>query len=97
MYLFSQSPDWAQHGICGRAVLIDLVRYYEAKSSEGKLPYDPWTSHPITVKEIEACAKEQGVTFQHADILLLRVGFMKKWYKVTDQERGLLPGDGEKL
>ncbi|KAF9024178.1 hypothetical protein BDZ89DRAFT_1162359 [Hymenopellis radicata] len=45
--------NWASHGICGRGVLLDLVRFYTA---DGKpLPYDPWTSHPISVKELQAC------------------------------------------
>ncbi|KAL1706307.1 hypothetical protein EV121DRAFT_289636 [Schizophyllum commune] len=69
--------NWAEHGICGRGVLLDLVRFY---TEGGKpLPYDPWTAHPIPVADLEACAKKQGVTFREGDILLLRVGFIKKW------------------
>ena len=57
--------DWAQHGISGRAVFLDLYRYYTSpKSDQGApspLPYDPWTSHSITVPELEACARAQGL------------------------------------
>ncbi|KAJ8519226.1 hypothetical protein ONZ45_g3791 [Pleurotus djamor] len=62
--------NWAQHGICGRGVLLDLVAFF---TSSGKpLPYDPWSTHPITVAELEACAKFQGTSFRQGDILLLR-------------------------
>ncbi|KAF9009694.1 hypothetical protein BDQ17DRAFT_1348649, partial [Cyathus striatus] len=72
--------DWATHGICGRGVLLDLVRYH---TLNGKvLPYDPWTSHGISVGELEACAAHQGVSFRAGDILLLRVGFIQKYYRV---------------
>ncbi|PFH53529.1 hypothetical protein AMATHDRAFT_73341 [Amanita thiersii Skay4041] len=76
--------NWAKHGICGRGVLLDLVGYY-TKSGDA-LPYDPWSSHPITVTELEACAKHQGVTFRRGDILLIRVGFIQKFYASTPEE-----------
>lgn len=83
--------DWASHGICGRGVLLDLVRFYTA---DGKpLPYDPWTSHPISVKELQACAKKQGVQFRVGDVLILRVGFMSKFYEESQEGRDAL---GEK-
>ena len=87
--------DWAQHGISGRAVLLDMVRFF---TKDGKpLPYDPWASHAITVPEIEACAREQGVTFQKADILLLRVGFTKRYYESSQAEKDALVNKPETL
>ncbi|KAH9890456.1 hypothetical protein C8Q73DRAFT_792907 [Cubamyces lactineus] len=83
--------NWAQHGICGRGVLLDLVKYYEEK--HGKLPYDPITTHAIPLADILDCAKKQGVTFRKADILILRVGFMKRFNGATEAERNSL---GEK-
>jgi hypothetical protein len=62
-------------GICGRGVLIDLVKFY-TESGTKPLPYDPWTSHSIPVKDIEAAAKEEHIEFRQGDILLLRLGFM---------------------
>ena len=66
-----------------------MVRFY---TEDGKkpLPYDPWTTHPIPAEDLEACAKQQGVTFRRGDILLLRVGFTQKWYSVTRAEREAL-------
>ncbi|KAJ3476771.1 hypothetical protein NLI96_g10931 [Meripilus lineatus] len=80
--------NWSQHGICGRGVLIDLVSYYE--KNKGALPYDPWTTHPIPLQDILDCAKSQGVTFEQADILLLRVGFIQKYNSTTQETRDSL-------
>ncbi|KAI0713746.1 hypothetical protein C8Q76DRAFT_469319 [Earliella scabrosa] len=77
--------NWAQHGICGRGVLLDLVKYYT--DLHGKLPYDPITTHPIPVTDIIQCAEVQGITFRQGDILLLRAGFMQRFYGATQEER----------
>lgn len=88
------SLDWANHGICGRGVFLDVVRYYTANGEA--LPYDPWTSHPITVAELEDIAKKQGVAFRQGDILLLRVGFIQKYYASTNEAKADLRGGSEK-
>ncbi|KAJ7184608.1 hypothetical protein C8R46DRAFT_1064624 [Mycena filopes] len=76
--------NWADHGICGRGVLLDLVKFL---SKDGVLPYDPMETHAITVPELEACAKAQEVTFRRGDILILRVGFIKKYSEVSQEVR----------
>ncbi|KAI0339748.1 hypothetical protein BDW22DRAFT_1431625 [Trametopsis cervina] len=86
--------NWAQHGICGRGVLLDLVEFY-TESGEKPLPYDPWATHPIPVSDLEACARKQGVTFKQGDILLLRVGFTQKFYAASEVERDSLGGKPE--
>ncbi|KAF8889810.1 putative cyclase-domain-containing protein [Infundibulicybe gibba] len=85
--------NWADHGICGRGVLLDVVRYYTGGTAP--LPYDPWSTHAITVAELEACAKKQGVTFRQGDILLLRVGFIQKYYESSQETRDALPNKPE--
>lgn len=87
--------DWSQHGICGRGVLLDLVSYF--KELHGKLPYDPWTTHPILLQDILGCAKKQDVTFRQGDILLLRVGFIQKYYITTQEDRDSLAKKPETL
>ncbi|KAF9265996.1 hypothetical protein L218DRAFT_971848 [Marasmius fiardii PR-910] len=90
--------NWAEHGICGRGVLIDLVHYYTATAPgapERKLPYDPWSTHGFTVKELEAVAAKQGVQFRQGDILLIRAGFIKKYQDSTQEERDALAGKPE--
>ena len=86
VFLRIPRADWAQHGIVGRGVLLDLVKFF---TEDGKkpLPYDPWQTHAITVQDLEACAKAEGVTFRQGDILLLRVGWIRKWYSVSQAER----------
>ncbi|CAL1708206.1 unnamed protein product [Somion occarium] len=85
--------NWAQHGICGRGVFLDLVKHYTA---DGKpLPYDPWAAHPIPLRDIEDCAKMQGVEFRQGDILILRVGFIQRYTMATPEERSTLSGKPE--
>lgn len=86
--------DWAQHGICGRGVFLDLVHFFTEGGAK-PLPYDPWTTHAITLADLEACAKKEGVTFRQGDILILRVGWMRKWYAATQVERESLGGKSE--
>ncbi|EKM56139.1 uncharacterized protein PHACADRAFT_196192 [Phanerochaete carnosa HHB-10118-sp] len=81
--------NWAKHGICGRGVLLDMVRFYTEDGAK-PLPYDPWTTHAIPASDLEACAKKEGITFKTGDILILRVGFTQKWYSVTREDREAL-------
>jgi len=94
-FTFLPSIDWATHGICGRGVLLDLVAYHTKNG--GNLPYDPWTTHAITVADLEAVARSQNVQFRTGDILLLRVGFIQKYYKVATEERNALASRPETL
>jgi kynurenine formamidase len=64
-----------------RGVLLDMVRY---KKAEAKGHLDQ--GYAITIEDLEACAKAQGVTFQSGDALLLRTGWVPHWYK-TPAER----------
>lgn len=82
--------DWATHGICGRGVLLDLVSHQTSLTANKTLPYDPWATHAISVADLEACAKAQGVKFRRGDILILRVGFIKKYYEASQAERDAL-------
>ncbi|KAF7295847.1 hypothetical protein HMN09_01128000 [Mycena chlorophos] len=84
--------NWANHGICGRGVLLDLVEFL---SKNGVLPYDPWTTHAFTVAELEACAKAQGVSFRRGDILIIRAGFTRKYYESSQELRDSLRGKPE--
>jgi hypothetical protein len=76
---------------------LDLVSYHTSRSEDKTLPYDPWTTHGITVPELEARASAQGVKFRRGDILILRVGFIKKYYEVSQSERDALQSKPETL
>ena len=87
--------DWSNHGICGRGVLLDLVEYYTASGGGAGLPYDPWSPHAFSVADLKACAEKQGVTFREADILILRVGFIQKYYAADNDAKVALSGGPE--
>ena len=72
---------WAQHGIVGRGVLIDAVRYYEGLQE----PLDPTKKKPLGGAELEACSASQGVTLKEGDILLLRTGWLP-WFSGLDAD-----------
>jgi len=62
---------YAEAGIVGRGVLLDVARHLEA---EGR-PIDPRTSYEIGVEDLEATARRQNVEFADGDILLVRTGW----------------------
>ncbi|KAI0032709.1 hypothetical protein K488DRAFT_85615 [Vararia minispora EC-137] len=66
---------WAQHGISGRGVLLDVARHYSMAGNTP--PYDPFRRYEISSATLEACARDQGVVFRPGDILLLRTGFLE--------------------
>ena len=55
------------------------------------------TTHGISVSDLEACAREQGVTFRRSDILILRVGFIQRYNSASQAERNGLAGKPETL
>jgi hypothetical protein len=86
---------WAQHGITGRGVLLDLPRHYERTGR----PFDPTARIALTGPLMEEIAAAQGVAFQPGDLLLLRTGWLA-WYLSLDQasrdrlQGTLRPGEG---
>ena len=70
---------------------------FYTENGQKPLPYDPWTTHPIPVTDLEACAQKQGVTFKQGDILLLRVGFMQRFTGASKDEREELGAKPETL
>ncbi|KIJ31837.1 hypothetical protein M422DRAFT_266452 [Sphaerobolus stellatus SS14] len=76
--------------------MVSTLQFYTENGTK-PLPYDPWTTHPIPLKDIEAAAEKQGVTFQKGDILLLRIGFIQKFNSVSQEERDGLSGKKETL
>lgn len=64
----------------GRGVLLDYWSY------RGK-SYDVNTRHPISAKDLMACAKAQGVEFQYGDILLIRTGWIENYEGLSKEDR----------
>lgn len=71
--------NWTKRGgIVGRAVLIDYASWAE----KNKIEYSATTRHEISIEDVEAIAKDQGVEFKPADILIIRSGWVK-WYDAS--------------
>jgi kynurenine formamidase len=69
----------ARRGIAGRAVLLNIAR---------SRSIDYAASDAISVGDLEACRKAQGVEFQGGDVLLVRTGWLA-WYlsEATPEQR----------
>ncbi|KAJ5037550.1 uncharacterized protein L3040_007722 [Drepanopeziza brunnea f. sp. 'multigermtubi'] len=73
---------WSDRGgIVGRGVLIDYASWAE----KNNIAYSATSSHEITVQDLETIAKDQGVEFRPADILIIRSGWVK-WYNGASEE-----------
>lgn len=96
---FGENPNlrcsihhWAEHGIAGRGILLDY-RHYALTHNK---PYDPYTSHAITLDELKACGASQGLDIRPeseggdirvGDFLLIRSGFVEKYHQISPEER----------
>lgn len=78
--------SWSHRGIAGRGVLLDIYGFLSRNNAD-RAPYDPFTSHAITLEDIRNCARAQGVVFRPGDVLLLRTGWIHRYTSATDAER----------
>ena len=76
--------NWARRGIVGRGVLLDVERYLRDIGQ----PLDQRSSTIVHKETLEACAKAQNLQLRPADILVIRVGWLR-WYldEATPEER----------
>ncbi|APR77420.1 Hypothetical protein A7982_02767 [Minicystis rosea] len=63
----------AEHTATGHAVLLDVPRH-RGKARLAK-------AEQITLQDLLACAKAQGITIQKRDILLIRTGWLSVFYE----------------
>lgn len=76
--------NWTKRGgIVGRGVLIDYASWAEKIN----ISYSAYSRHEISIQDVETIAKEQGVTFKPADILIIRSGWVKWYNGANDEER----------
>jgi len=64
---------WADRGIVGRGVLIDMERHLVATG------VDPAAVHSYPVSLVEQAARRQGVQWEKGDMLLLRTGWLARY------------------
>jgi kynurenine formamidase len=62
----------AEHGVVGRGILLDIARL-KGKDSLS-------LGEGITVADLEAAAKKQNTKIEKHDILLIRTGWLKRFY-----------------
>lgn len=67
----------AEHGVVGRGVLLDVARHRGADHLE--------RGTRIPLEELQACADEQGVEIQERDVLVIRTGWLERFYD-SDRE-----------
>ncbi len=74
--------QFADHGIAGRGVLVDI-----AGSMERTGNFDPLEPRSITVDQLQAVLAEQQVELQTGDFLCLRTAWSRGYLALTDAER----------
>lgn len=62
---------WAEHGIAGRGVLIDVAGWM----ADQGLTLDPLQPRAITVEDLEATLEAQSTELQSGDLLCVRTGW----------------------
>ena len=74
---------FAERGIAGRGVLLDVARY---RAAIGR-PLDWRSPDAIGVADLTGCAAAQGVVVNEGTIVLLRVGWEEGYRALSAQER----------
>lgn len=84
--------DWHQRGcVTGRGVLVDFKSYAEFQ----RIRYDEFSSFRIGIKDLEAVAAWQGLTFRTGDILLIRFGVTETLGQMSGPEQGAAMTSGQ--
>jgi kynurenine formamidase len=75
--------NWAQHGLVGRGVLVDVARHL----ANADMAFDPTTARAITLAELTATIEAQGSELRPGDMLLLRTGWLASVLGQSDEQR----------
>jgi kynurenine formamidase len=73
---------WAEAGVAGRGVLLDVARWAEERGAG----FDWLEPHPISPSDLMSCAEAQGVSIEEGTILLLRTGWETGYRSTTQDE-----------
>ncbi|KLL95648.1 hypothetical protein NJ76_24015 [Rhodococcus sp. IITR03] len=71
---------WAERGIVGRGVLLDVARHWERTG----VTWDPFAGSIVQVADLEEVAQAQGTTFERGDILCVRTGWVGEYRSRKD-------------
>jgi kynurenine formamidase len=81
---------WAEHGIVGRGVLLDLGRHFDALGN----PIDHTQPQRFSPRDLEAAASRQGVSFEPGDILMLRTGYARFLFAASLEQQSKMTSPG---
>jgi kynurenine formamidase len=70
---------WAERGLAGRGVLVDVARWREAQGR----PLQMDAPDPIEPDDVLGCLADAGVEVDEGDVLLIRTGWLA-WYRRLD-------------
>jgi kynurenine formamidase len=62
----------AEHGVVGRGVLLDVARHRGVDHLD--------RDAEVTLEELLECAEEQGVELEKSDVLVIRTGWLERFY-----------------
>jgi kynurenine formamidase len=68
----------AEKGVVGRGILLDIARWRNKEVLD--------VGETFTHEDLMACAKAQGTEIQKRDVLVVRTGWIAKFYKVKREE-----------
>ncbi|WP_162606509.1 cyclase family protein [Jiangella asiatica] len=81
--------SWAEHGIVGRGVLLDVDRHLRARRGVG---LDHATGESFAHELLDTVADAQGVELRRGDIVMLRTGWARYYFdEMTEAQRQSLP------
>ena len=83
---------YAEAGIAGRGVLLDLPRYFEREGLEfDGAPYSTERTIPVDAAMLDRIAASQGVEFRGGELLLLRTAWAERYLAKSLPERAATP------
>jgi len=74
---------WADQGIIGRGILLDVERYLARKDST----YDALQEISVDAELLEAVAADQGVEIRRGDVLCVRFGWVSAYRRLDAEGR----------
>jgi len=79
--------NWADSGITGRGVLLDVPRFFEREGRD----YSTEATIPLDADTLDAIADSQRVEWRGGDILLLRTAWAERYLAKTPDQRRATP------
>jgi kynurenine formamidase len=83
---------WAERGIIGRGVLVDLAGWATSARGAGPDGYDPFAHVAFQPDDVRAALAAQGAALRPGDILCVRTGWAEKYLTLDAAQRGELAG-----